>query len=263
MNWEDKASNIRSIAEELSIGLDSIVFFDDNSLHRASVRSFLPEVEVPELPEDPALYVRTLHALNYFPQTATTDEDALRGNLYVTERMRKAAEGAFSTKEAFLESLLLEAHIAINDVSAIPRIAQLTDKTNQFNTSKHPLSEQEVEDLMGSGNTSIYTMRVTDRFGDYGTIGIAIVHTAEEIWNVAQFLMSCRILGRGVEQALVSTIATDARSAGAAKLSFAYTPTEKNIPAKNFLDTLSAPPYHIDLTNPFEKTPAFISIITP
>jgi len=262
MNWDDKAANIRSLAEELNIGLDAMVFFDDNPLQRESVRSFLPEVEVPELPLDPRAYTEMLHALPYFPKEAVTNEDAMRGNLYVTERLRREAEKRYQSNEEFLSDLSLKADIYINDASAVERIAQLTDKTNQFNTHKVPLSVDEVRSRMSDEHYEIYSMRVTDRFGDYGIIGVAIVEKGPEVWHVEQLLMSCRILGRGAEFALVGTIAARALEAGATTLTFAYAPTEKNIPAKTFLDAVVGDSFRVDLTTRPILVPSWFTVTT-
>ena len=260
MNWKDKHENIQSLAEELNIGLDSMVFFDDNPLHREMVRSFLPEVDVPELPTDPLLYAKTLHALPYFPSHATTNEDTMRGNLYVTERLRREAEKRFSSKEEFLMSLGLEAYIEVNDSTAIERIAQLTEKTNQFNTKKNPLSSDRVISLMKSDTYEILSMRVIDRFGDYGIIGVAIIEKKAHRWHVEQLLMSCRILGRGVEEALLFAIAERARLHGADHLSFAYAPTEKNAPAKTFLDTTIKDLEKFDIVNQALVPPPWLKV---
>jgi FkbH-like protein len=259
INWDDKAANVASIAEELNIGLDSVVFFDDNPLHRAAVRTFLPDVEVPELPESPLLYAKTLLSLPYFPSHAMSNEDALRGNLYVTERLRQEAEKQFIAKEDFLTSLSLEAFIATDDREAVARIAQLTDKTNQFNTQKIPLTEEDVRTRMERDTDHIYTMRVTDRFGDYGLIGVVIVRSEGTRWRVEQFIMSCRILGRGVEDALLATLLGDARKAGATEVSFDFVPTEKNAPARTFLQRV-APEHSISPEDSASTAPPWITI---
>ena len=260
MNWNDKHENIKSLAEELNIGLDSMVFFDDNPLHREMVRSFLPEVDVPELPTDPVLYTKILHALPYFPSHATTNEDTMRGNLYVTERLRREAEKRFTSKEDFLTSLGLEAYIEVNDTNSVARIAQLTEKTNQFNTKKNPLSTDEVISLMQGDTHEILSMRVIDRFGDYGVIGVAIVEKKTDVWHVEQLLMSCRILGRGAEEALLFAIAERARLHGADHLSFAYAPTEKNAPAKTFLDTTIKNLSRFDITTNALTPPPWLKV---
>lgn len=263
VNWDDKALNIRSIAEELGIGIDSMVFFDDNPLQRQLVRAALPEVEVPELPQDPQLYTKILHSLPYFPTHIATSEDAMRGNLYVTERLRRAEEQKYDSKEAFLVALGIEVVVSINDTALAPRVAQLTDKTNQFNTNKHPLSEEEVIALMSNNASEILSIRAIDRYGDYGIIGAALVEKASDYWRINQLLMSCRILGRDVENALVSIICERAKHAGIKKLIFDFTQTEKNIPAKKFLDEhVGSAPFIVNLERYISTTPRHITIKT-
>jgi len=152
INWNDKAENIKELAKELNIGLDSMVFLDDDPTNRAMVRALVPEVEVPELPVDPKEYTQFLNSLPYFESLVITDEDKMRGNLYVTERLRKEEEKQYESKEDFLKSLDLSLFIFKDDNSCIPRLSQLTGKTNQFNTLKQPLSEDEISEYIKNEN---------------------------------------------------------------------------------------------------------------
>lgn len=237
MNWNDKADNIRELAEELNIGLNSMVFLDDNPLQRELVRTALPEVEVPEMPQDPREYTRMLLSLPYFGSGALTDEDKMRGNMYVTERLRRESEKRFESREEFLESLNLHTEVKQNDTAAISRISQLTEKTNQFNTNKVPLSVEEVEELMQHQESAVFHARAIDRFGDHGIIAVAIIQKEEALWRVQTLLMSCRVFERGIEQAFVYAIAEAAKKEGVAELVFDFVPTDKNDPAKAFLET--------------------------
>lgn len=237
LNWNDKAQNLRELAEELNIGLDAMVFLDDDPTNRSLVRALLPEVETPDLPDDPADYTRFLNSQNYFPTEAITDEDKMRGNLYVTERLRKEQEKLFENKEGFLASLKLELICSEDDDSSIARLAQLTEKTNQFNTNKRPLSQDEMRMYIESPTHHVYHGRLLDVFGDYGIVIFALVEDRSEEWHIDQMLMSCRVFGRSVEEAFLAFIAERARRAGAKRLTTAFTPTPKNIPAKAFLDT--------------------------
>ena len=238
INWNDKAENIRELAQELNIGLDSMVFLDDNPTQRASMRNFVPEVETPELPVDPKEYAQFLLSLPHFASHATTDEDAMRGNMYVTERLRREAEKDFTDKEAFLKTLAIQLRISQDDTNAISRLSQLTEKTNQFNTNKRPLSEDEVATYMSDQSHTVFHARATDRFGDHGIIAFALVQKRADEWHLEQLLMSCRVLGRGVEKAFLAGIAEEAVKGGIQKLSIAFEPTEKNAPAKEFLDAI-------------------------
>jgi FkbH-like protein len=236
INWSDKAENLKELAQELNIGLDSMVFLDDDPTNRALVRAMLPEVEVPELPIDPAEYARFLHSLPYFPANATTDEDTMRGNLYVTERLRREQEKAHASKEDFLKSLKLQLTIFENDDSCLPRLSQLTEKTNQFNVDKLPLSEEEIAAYIADPEARVFYARLSDTFGDYGVVLFALVELQGNMWHIKQLLMSCRVFGRGVEDAFLDTLTNRAIKEGAKTLTIAYTETSKNIPAKEFID---------------------------
>jgi FkbH-like protein len=236
MNWNDKAENLKEIADELNIGLDSLVFLDDDPTNRALVRSLLPMVEVPELPEDSREYARFLASLPYFPSAATTDEDQMRGNLYVTERLRRSEEERHATKEDFLASLGLSLTMARDDASTLTRLAQMTGKTNQFNFDKRPYSEEELAALVANPATAVIHGRLADRFGDYGIVALAIAEMKGDAWHLPAMLMSCRALGRGVEEAFFGAVLEAAKAAGAKEVSIAFTEAERNQPAKAFLD---------------------------
>lgn len=236
INWQDKAQNILELARELNIGTDAMVFLDDDLTNRAMVRELLPEVETPDLPTDFAEYVRFLLSLDYFPTLASTDEDKMRGNLYVTERLRQQSEKSFSDKEAFLHSLGLELKLHINDPSVLARLAQLTEKTNQFNVNKQPLTEEAVLALIDDPHQLVIHGKLTDRFGDHGLVILAIIRTEQETWTIEQLLMSCRVIGRGVEEAFLSAIVKLAREQAVAKLVINFAPTDKNQPAADFVN---------------------------
>jgi FkbH-like protein len=235
INWLDKVENIKDIARELNIGLDSMVFIDDDPTNRESVRFMLPQVETPELPSDPRNYAQFLHSLSYFPPDQLTDEDKLRGNLYVTERLRKEEEKQFSSRQDFLSSLKLELSIFKNDDSCLPRLSQLTEKTNQFNAFKRPMSMEEISAYMRSGNFSVYHARLTDRFGDYGVIALALVERMHNTLKFRALLMSCRVFGRGVEDAFVGTIINQEVSKGVLTVGIDFVQSEKNIPVVEFI----------------------------
>lgn len=236
MNWQDKAENLRELAQELNLGLNALVFLDDDPTNRALVRSLLPEVETPELPADPREYARFLASLPYFPSAAVTDEDAMRGNLYVTERLRKSEEERHASKEAFLSSLGLSLVVTKNDRSALTRLAQMTGKTNQFNVDKQPLSEDELRAYMESPEHLVLHGRLADRFGDYGIVALAVAKMQGDRWHIPVLLMSCRALGRGIEEAFFEAVMQAARGAGAREVSVAFAAAERNAPARTFLD---------------------------
>jgi FkbH-like protein len=236
INWQDKATNIRELAQELNIGLDSMVFLDDDKTNREMVKALVPEVTVPELPSNPALYTKFLNSLDYFTTDVITDEDKMRGNLYVTERLRKEQEKLAPNKESFLESLRLELHLFVNDESCLPRLTQLTEKTNQFNNFKEPLTDDEVRSLMRDGKHDVWYGALEDVFGDYGVIIFALVEKTESRFHIKSLLMSCRVFGRGVEEAFLAELSQKAYTLGIEEISIAYKETEKNAPIKEFID---------------------------
>lgn len=234
-NWNDKAQNMRELAQELNIGLDSFVFLDDDASNRALVRALLPEVETPELPDNPAEYTQFLMSLPHFASSVTTNEDLMRGNYYVTERLRKEAENEFASKEEFLKSLNITVHLARNDEPSVPRIAQLTGKTNQFNVLKREYTEDEIRGFMASPTHAVYHGKVTDRFGDYGITAVALVSKGTDAWHLVSLLLSCRVLGRGVEHAFVRALAEEAEKNGVRVLTSEFARSEKNAPAEEFV----------------------------
>lgn len=235
INWNDKASNVAELAKEINIGLDSMVFLDDDPMNRALVKEMLPKVEVPELPKNPSDYARFLISLPYFSSGAVTDEDKMRGNLYVTERLRKEAEKTFTNKKQFLKNLGLELEVYTDDPSSIARLAQLTGKTNQFNVNKQPLTEKEIVKLIRSPKYKVFHGRAVDRFGDHGIIIFAVAENKGDLWNISSFLMSCRVIGRGIEEAFLASLGKIAKGAKAKKISIKFIPTEKNKPAEEFV----------------------------
>ncbi|MBF6592081.1 MAG: HAD family hydrolase, partial [Ktedonobacterales bacterium] len=235
INWRDKATNLRALSEELTIGLESMVFFDDHPTERALVRAQLPEVLTVELPPDPALYRATLLALTEFETLTLTAEDRERGRLYAERQERRAWAGTHAADlEAYLAELRLVVTVEAADEFAIPRIAQLLGKTNQFNLTTRRHSEAEVRAFVASPTATVYAARVRDRFGDSGLVGAAIVLRQGDIWEIESLLLSCRVLGCGVETALLATLATQAHAAGAHRLRGAFIPTARNEPARDF-----------------------------
>lgn len=259
INWNDKVQNLRELAAELNIGLDSMVFLDDNPLHRETVRAFLPEVEAPDMPEDPKQFAKFLHSLPYFEGGAITDEDKMRGNLYVTERLRREAEKQFADKQEFLQSLGIEVAVHEDDPSALERLSQLTEKTNQFNANKRPLSPEEIESFIRDERYAVFHGGAIDQFGNHGIIALALVRKDGTQWHIESLLMSCRILGRGIEEAFLAAIARRARDEGAETLDITFTPTPKNEPARQFIERV----FDADRTAPVSsfETPAWITLV--
>lgn len=255
INWNDKAQNIIELAKEINIGLDSMVFLDDDPINRALVKDALPEVEVPDLPTNPADYAKFLLSLPYLAKDALTDEDKMRANLYVTERLRKEVEKSFDNREDFLQSLGIEMEVFIGDHSSVARLSQLTEKTNQFNVNKKSLNEKEMRELIDNPGFKVFHARIRDKFGDYGITNVAIVETKDTLWRIEQFLMSCRSIGRGIEEAFFHFICKTASEHDVDKISITFVPSEKNKPAMEFVAKYFGHPISreidpVDVNNP-------------
>lgn len=235
INWLDKVSNLESIAAELNIGLDSMVFVDDNPAECAMVRGRLPHVLTIELPRDPARYRGLLLELTDFDTLVLTEEDRQRGQLYAQRRARQEWEASRGDNLGdYLADLGLEVDVALADAFAIPRIAQLIGKTNQYNLTTRRHSEAQVQAFAASVDHVVYAVRVKDRFGDHGLVGTAIVARERDVWTVDTLLLSCRVLGRGVETAFLSALVAAAQQDGARTLRGLFAPTAKNAPARDF-----------------------------
>jgi FkbH-like protein len=227
-NWQDKASNIRLIAEQLNIGIDSLVFLDDNPFERELVRRELPLVAVPELPEDPALYARTLAWAGYFDAVSISEEDRKRADFYKANAARSATLTSSTDLQGYLRSLEMVCTIRPFDPVGRPRIAQLINKSNQFNLTTHRYTESEVAAMESDPNKFTMQVRLADKFGDNGMISVIVFDKAGDIWTNDVWLMSCRVLGRRVEEAALAHICAAARAEGTRKLIGVYLPTVKN-----------------------------------
>ena len=241
-NWEDKASNIRRIQKELNIGLDSMVFFDDNPFERNLVRTMLPEVEVPELPEDPAEYTAFARMQNLFDTNSYSDEDRVRTERYLAEKSRTELSAGIDNYDDYLKALGMKAVCAPFDAFHIPRIAQLTQRSNQFNLRTVRYSEQEIEEIAVNPHyvTRYYTLR--DRFGEHGLIAVVILEKRENELFINEWLMSCRVLKRGMEQFIADSIVRAAKEAGVARVVGEYIPTPKNAMVKDLYASMGFRP---------------------
>ncbi len=226
-NWSDKANNIREIAAALNIGTDSLVFLDDNPVERGQVRDVLPEVGVPELTEDPADYVGLLADAGYFEAVGLSEEDLARADFYQANAQRVSLQKVGNLAE-YLHSLNMVATISPFNAVGRVRIAQLINKSNQFNLTTRRYSEIEVEAFEKDPDKFCLQVRLADRFGDSGMISVIIFDKGQETWSCDTWLMSCRVLGRRVEEMVLSVVAEAARTAGAKLLEGTYIPTKKN-----------------------------------
>ena len=236
INWLPKAEGIPLIARALNIGTDSIVFIDDNPMEIAYMRDARPEVTSILLPEDPSEIVTAMHALTLFDQLEVTDEDRKRADMMRAERERDVLSVQISHGD-FLRALDLRVALFRAQTEDLGRIAQLVNKTNQFNLTTIRRTLDEVRALSNSDDFRVYGLRVTDKFGEYGFTGVIIVEISPDRrrWTLDTLLMSCRVLGRGVEAALVGALAADARAAAASEFLGSFIPTSKNSLAASFL----------------------------
>jgi FkbH-like protein len=260
-NWEPKHINIQKIAQRLNLGLDSFVFVDDNPAEREIVRQNLPEVEIIDMPEDPAEYTMALSSTRYFETTGLTAEDLERTEQYRSNSQREELQEKIGDYSAFLKSLEMRAVIAPFDATHLPRITQLINKTNQFNLTTQRFTDAEVKSLADSSSHITRYIKLKDRFGDNGLISILIAKIEERALVIDSWLMSCRVLKRGVEQAVFLDLLKSARALqekyAFTRLSGRYIPTKKNKMVEELLPSFGFVPdntqtagetcYHYDL----------------
>ncbi len=227
-NWNDKASNLREIARRLNIGVDSLVFVDDNPAERALVRQLAPEVAVPEVPEDPAGFVQALEPYRHFQTLSLAAEDLQRSDYYRADAQREQAMAGAGSVDDFLKSLSMVARVAPIDAVSLERAAQLINKSNQFNLTTRRRSAAEVSALMSDPVWLTRTVSLTDRFGDNGLISVVLAKVDGDALVVDTWLMSCRVLKRGVESLLNNHLARWAAGNGLARVLGEYIPTKKN-----------------------------------
>jgi FkbH-like protein len=227
INWTGKPTNIESIAKELNIGLDSMVFVDDSSIEIEFVRESLPMVTCIKVPMDPARFSETINSIRLFDRDHVSEEDLVRSEMMLQERERKTLETSLSAED-FTKRLNLTVDFFQVKPEHVTRVTQLLNKTNQFNLTTRRKTAGEVLALCNSPQSGVFAWRVADRFGDYGLVGVVILKPAAESVEIETFLMSCRVLGRGVEDAVLGAIVTCARRWGAAGIRGQYVPTPKN-----------------------------------
>lgn len=237
INWSDKISNIKEIAEELNIGLESIVYFDDDPINRELMSKAIPQIMTVSLPYDPSLYASTLMRINDFNTLAVTSEDMKRGQMYKQEQKRIELKNSVSNVEDFLKQLEIKVTMKKANNFTIPRIAQLTLKTNQFNLTTRRYQEEDVQTFASDQNKLIGCAQTKDKFGDSGITGVYIVNKnpAEKEWFIDTFLLSCRAMGRGIEDVMLGYILNKAKEEGIIKVKAEFIPTKKNKPCEQLL----------------------------
>jgi FkbH-like protein len=237
-NWTDKASNLESIASALDIGIDALVLLDDNPAERAQVRQALPAVAVPELPDNPALFTRTLLAAGYFETVTLSNEDLLRADDYSARAKRAELMGATRDLSDYLASLEMEITFGGFDTNSLGRIEQLINKSNQFNLTTKRYTRNEISEMVTDPAVFPLQVRLRDRFGDNGMISVVICRDVGRDWEIDTWLMSCRVLGRGVEQAVLAEISRQAISAGKQALVGRFIPSGRNDLVKGHYEKL-------------------------
>ena len=234
INWEDKAANILSIANELNLGLQSVVFIDDNPAERARVAEALPEVLVPDWPQDPCEYVTALRKLNCFSVANLSSEDRQKTEMFLQEKQRSELKANITDKHEWLASMEMKLTLeSVNDHN-VTRIVQLLNKTNQFNLRTRRLTQGEMERWLEAGN-NLFAVRVSDRFGDMGLTGLVGLNIREDKVEVSDFVLSCRVMGRDIERAMLNLAVHYARSIGVDQVVLNYEASPKNRPVFEFL----------------------------
>lgn len=236
INWDDKATNLRRIAEELNIGIDALVFADDNAFECDFIRQAVPEVAVLHVSGDPSGFRTLLTDRAFFDTPTLSAEDAKRSEMMAAERTRKRMVSAAESLEDYLRSLEIVATIGVPGPREIGRVAQLTQKTNQFNLTTRRYTEGDIERFLAAPDMGVYYLKLRDKVSDIGLIGVAITKPREDDGGleIDTFLMSCRALGRGAEDTLMARIAKDAAMNGYRELVGAYLPTKKNEQVADF-----------------------------
>lgn len=234
-NWNDKATNIREIAAELNIGIDSLVFFDDNPAEREVVSKLLPDVLVVDVPKDPARYVQALYDSGAFDIVSLSSEDAARAKSYSNNLKREALQTSFSDYEDYLDSLEMQAKVE-KITHAIPRFGQLINKSNQFNLRTQRYTDAQIEEMATDENYTLLTVDFKDKFDYYGIICCVILRYAENDCFIDTWVMSCRVLKRGIEKLVMNSIIDDARKRNANVITGEWLPTAKNSLVKDLLD---------------------------
>lgn len=238
-NWENKADNIRFIQSVLNIGFDSMVFLDDNPFERNLVRENIPDITVPELPEDPADYLEFLYSQNLFETISYTNADADRTRQYQVEAERAELKKTFTDEAEFLQAMQMEAEILSFSDYTIPRIAQLIQRSNQFNLRTIRYSENDIHRLKNDPDYFLLAFTLKDKYGDHGLISVVILK--KENTNtlfIDTWVMSCRVLKRGMEDFILNTMANLARANSFSLLKGEYIPTPKNGLVKNLFQEL-------------------------
>jgi FkbH-like protein len=240
INWEPKAVNVQRLAQELNVGIDSLVLFDDSAFERENVRQMIPEVKVIDVPDDPSLYIQALCDFPGFDTFRVTEEDRKRARQYSEEVKRRSLKQSSSSLEEFYRSLEMKATLTLADGEDLVRVHQLIWKTNQFNLTTQRLEESALREMLTSENYEIIMLRLKDKMGESGITGVVVLQKdidgQSHIWEIQNLMLSCRIIGRTVEYALMRALARRALQYGARELHASFIPSGRNQVAEKFLE---------------------------
>jgi FkbH-like protein len=236
IGWQPKSESLRRIAERLSIGLDHIVFVDDNPVECAEVQRALPQVRAIALPAQPERFVRELSREGLFDIVAISAEDRRRGDLYRQRAEAETARAGAGSLEDFYRDLAMELSVAPIASRSLPRAAQLTQKTNQFNVTTRRYTESEIAERLSDPGWTGFTVAVKDRFGDHGIVGVALARVEGDALAIDTLLLSCRVIGRTVESAMLARLCDDAVARGLRSLRGTFIATAKNAPARDLFE---------------------------
>jgi len=234
INWEDKALNVIELTESLNLGLDTVVFIDDSPIERSRIKETLPDVLVPEWPDNPMLYVQTLRGMNCFDKPSVTEEDRERTRMYAVDRQRVGERNQIGSLDDWLDTLGIQVKVEAFSEVNLQRTAQLLNKTNQMNLSTRRLSESELASWCEQPGKRLWTLRVADKFGDLGLTGIISVEIRGNRARIVDFVLSCRVFGRKIEETMLAVAAGHARVQQIDEIFADYVPTERNRPCLRF-----------------------------
>jgi FkbH-like protein len=236
VGWSAKSESLRRIAARLSIGLEHVVFVDDNPVECEEIRRALPQVQVIALPPQPERYVAELEREGLFDTLAISDEDRRRGDLYRQRAAAESVRAGAGSLEDFYRDLAMEIIVAPIGPVTLPRAAQLTQKTNQFNVTTRRYTESEIAERLRDDSWTGFTVAVRDRFGDNGVVGVALGRDTGRALEIDTLLLSCRVIGRTVETAMLAQLCDDAAARGLVALEGRFLPTAKNAPARDVFE---------------------------
>jgi FkbH-like protein len=241
INWGDKARNLVELVHDLNLGLESVVFIDDSSVERARVREALPEVLVPDWPADPMLYPTALAGLRCFEQAAVTVEDHTRAGMYASERLRQELLTRIGSADEWLRSLGL--HVVVDGVSDenFDRTLQLLNKTNQMNLATRRFDPAALREWLDGPGRRMWCFRVSDRLGDSGLTGLLSIEVFGGVAEIRDFVLSCRVMGRKIEETMLHVAVEYARAAGLSRIGATFIPTSRNRPCLEFLERARFP----------------------